>query len=151
MSAIYQSSFATIKQFLTNTFPTITNIYFNNLPAGFARPSFFVELLRGTSEDLNRDKYHNKIIWQIVYYAPLDQDGNVNVLEQLSITEQLQQKLMEAMMLTAPDGTQYQILSLEVESRDKQLYCTIGLGALSTRPQAQYDLMQIINNDFKEG
>lgn len=148
---MYRSSFAAITLWLNSAFPSITNIYLNNIPTGFIRPSFFVQLIKGSCEDLNRNKYENKLTWQLAYFAPLDQDGNVDPLDQLNITEQLQQKLMEVMTLTAPDGTQYQISSLDVEFRDKEIYCIVGLVTLNTRPETQYDLIQNINNVYKEG
>lgn len=148
---MYRSSYDAISQFLNSTFPSITNIYLNSIPTGYTRPSFFVQLKKESSEDLSRYLYQNNIFWQLVYLAPLDQDGNVDPLDQMSITEQLQQKLMEAMMLTAPDGNQYRILNLDMEFREQALYCTVGMGTLNTRPETQYDLMQIIYNDYKEG
>jgi len=148
---MYRSSFAAITLFLNNKFPTITNIYLNNLPTGFVRPSFFVQLVKGTSEDLNRIKYRNGITWQLVYYSPQDQEGNIDVMDQLAITEQLQQNLMEIMILAANDGVQYQILGVDVEQRDKELYCTVILETVLNRPEVQYELMQSIETDYREG
>lgn len=148
---MYKSSFAAITLFLNSKFSSITNIYLNKLPAGFTRPSFFVQLIKGSSEDLNRNQYQNKITWQIVYYSPQDQDGNIDLMDQLGVTEQLHQALMEIMKLTAPDGTQYQILNLDAEFRDYELYCLLGLETLNTRTEPNYDLMQDIYNHYKEG
>lgn len=148
---MYRSSYEAISDFLNRVFPSITDIYLHSLPAGHIRPSFFVQLTKGASEDVNRDIYHNKIVWQLVYCSPQDQDGNMDPLDQMQITEQLLQNLMNATTLTAPDGTQYQILSLEVENRDQELHVALSLGILLTRPAAQYDLMQTIENHYKEG
>lgn len=148
---MYRSSFDAIKLFLNSKFSAITNIYLNSTPAGFTRPSFLVQLMKGSSEDLNRNQYQTKITWQIIYYPPQDQAGIIDLNDQLNITEQLQQNLMEIMTLTAPDGTRYQTLSLDMEARDKDLCCSITLAALSNRAEVQYDLMQTINTEYKEG
>jgi hypothetical protein len=148
---IYESSFAAIAAILNGKFPSITNVYLNKLPAEFTRPGFLVRLIKGCSEDCSRDRYRNKITWQLVYYSPQDQEGDIDLTDQLSIAARLQQELMDIMTLTAPDGTQYHIFNLAIELRDNELYCLLDLETLNTRAEIQYDLMQNIYNDYKEG
>jgi hypothetical protein len=150
-----------IRQFLKTTVPAITKTYIQTVPAGFKRPSFLVDYVTDSTEDLNRDMYQERITWQVVYFAPRDSDGIRLRFNQITISDQLKEALRNAMTLTSPELTEgeevirpaviYHIRDVEGGPRDDEVYMTVQLEAEFTRPRQAYDLMQEANHVLEEG
>lgn len=100
---MYGDSLDALRGLLRSTFPTVTRIYVSTMPDSFVRPSFFINLATSDEEHLNRAMYQTDMTWQIVYFAPLDEKHQVNVFDQLQVSEQLKKVLMDNMVLTYID------------------------------------------------
>lgn len=143
------SSLQALVNFLKATFPGVQKVY-DNTPAGrVKRPSFYVEFVSSDDTDLNRLIYGSQITWQIVYFAPVDDEHNPDRADQFTIAGKLKKALMEVMYLTGPDGIIFRILDVSGGPRDAEVYITVRLEAEEARPQTQYDLMLDVQNVVK--
>lgn len=136
-----RASLDAIRALLTSTFPEVTKIYLNSVPAGFKRPSFFLQLVNSRTQHLNRALYQVTATWQVVYFAPQDQAGEPDVFDQLEATERLKTVLAEGLSLTAPDGTVFDVLDVDGGPRDSEVYLTVRLEAEGVVPEPQFDLI----------
>ena len=100
---MFGDSLDALRGLLKSAFPTVPKIYVSTMPGNFVRPSFFVNLATSSEEHLSRDLYQVDMTWQIVYFAPLDEKHQVNVFDQLQVSEQLKKVLMDNMVLTYID------------------------------------------------
>lgn len=148
---MYQNSLDAIRAFLNTAFPEIERIYVNDVPAGFIRPSFFIEFVLGSGDDLNRSIYEQSVTWQIVYFAPRNEAGSTDRFNQLAMAAALKLQFMEAMVLTAPDGLIFHISGCDVETRDDEVYCTLRLEAEGQRPETEFDVVGYVAHTIKEG
>lgn len=146
-----RDSMDAIRQLLNTTFPDVDRVYVNSVPAGFKRPSFFIGLISESKSHINKAMYQTRITWQIIYFAPDDGADNPNVFDQLTVTEKLKTALMEGMDITGPSGTVYNILDCSGGSRDAEVYINVRLEAIQRRPEEEFDVMNDITHDFKEG
>jgi len=144
---MFGDSLDALRGLLKSAFPTVPKIYVSTMPGNFVRPSFFVNLATSSEEHLSRDLYQVDMTWQIVYFAPLDEKHQVNVFDQLQVSEQLKKALMDAMSVTGPNGTIYHIIETEGGPRDAEVYITVTLQTELTRPRPEYDLMNEINHE----
>lgn len=138
---MYQDSLDAICGLINTTFPEIETIYTNTTPESFRRPCFFIMLATAGDEHLNRSMYQVRMTWQIVYFAPLEPGHHPDPYSQLAAADTLKTAFMEAMTLTGPGGTVYNILDVEGGPRDNEVYITVRLETEKTRPEPQYDLM----------
>ena len=111
----------------------------------------FLLIWLANEDHLNRAMYEADITWQIVYFAPLDNKGQADVFNQLSVSSGLKKILMETMVLTGPNGTVYHILEVEGGPRESEVYITVMLQAEFTRPKEEFDKMQELHLKHKEG
>jgi hypothetical protein len=70
-----------ICQRLSKTFPN-HNIYVNNIPQGFKRPSLYVSLIDFNDTDVTKEQLRREVLFNITYFAPIDERGNVDKLAQ---------------------------------------------------------------------
>lgn len=148
---MFQISLDAIRALLAQTFPIVSRIYVSRVPTGFIRPSFFVELISGGDDDLNKAMYRSESTWQIVYFAKLNADNDADPVEQLQVADALKQTLMDDQVLTAPDGTIFHILECSGGPRDAEAFITLRLELDKRRPEPQYDLMGDVQHNLKEG
>lgn len=148
---MYGDSLDALRGLLSSNFPTVTRIYVSTMPDSFVRPSFFVNMATSDEEHLNRAMYQTDMTWQIVYFAPLLSTGQADAFNQLSVSSTLKKALMEAMTVTGPSGTVYHVLETEGGPRDAEVYITVSLQAERTRPREQFDPMQELHLEQKEG
>jgi len=145
------SSLNAIRGLLKTEFPAITRTYINTVPAGFKRPSFFVQFVTATEEHLCKKMYLSKTTWQIVYFAQDESSGTApDPIDQFSVADTLKAALMDAMSIG--DGVIYHVISCEGGPRDNEVYITVRLEAEWTREEETYDLMQDIQHiqNFRE-
>ncbi|MCM1567095.1 MAG: hypothetical protein NC238_14390 [Dehalobacter sp.] len=151
------ASLDAIRALLKAKFPNITRLYVNSVPAGFIRPSFFIDLVTASNDELCKAMYQSRHTWQIVYFAPVDADGNPDRFNQYGASDTLKAVLMDAMTLTSPEikneagevtrpAVIYHITEVEGGPRDAEVYITLRLDAEWTRPSETYDLMQDIQH-----
>jgi len=85
------------------------------MPDEFVRPSFLVQHVSAPDQHLNKKFYNTRFTWQIVYFAPINDAGNPDVMDQFSVSSQLKKALMENMVLVSPDdGTVFHILDVDL-------------------------------------
>lgn len=70
-----------INGMLIEKFPN-TKVYTSKLEKDFARPSFFIHYITSRQIDLNRNSYLNIMTVKIIYYPPLDEFMNVDLIGQ---------------------------------------------------------------------
>jgi hypothetical protein len=156
------ASLDAIRVFLKAKFPTVTRLYVTSVPPGFKRPSFFIDLATASNDELCKVMYQSRTTWQIVYFAPVDADGNPDKFNQYSASDTLKAALMDAMTLTSPEikneddevarpAVIYHITEVEGGPRDAEVYIAVRLEAEWTRPGETYDLMQDIQHLQKTG
>lgn len=143
-----------IRKVLADTFPAVPRIYMNSVSDGFKRPSFYLEFIFDRSDDLSQVIVERRVMWQIVYFAPLDFVQNVDNLSILDVLETLEQTFGETAALTGPDGSVFHIEGLEGGKRDNELYMSLTLTAETTRTMPTHETMGEVANDMnieKEG
>lgn len=66
---------------LVEKFPN-TKVYMSKLEKDFIRPSFFIRYITSRQENLNRNSYLNIITMKIIYFPPLDEFMNADLVAQ---------------------------------------------------------------------
>lgn len=62
-----------------------TNIYINDVPQGFSRPSFYVGLVDFVDQDLSLGTMNRRATFEIVYFAPLNSRGLTDKFKQHAV------------------------------------------------------------------
>ena len=127
-------------------------IYIDNLPQGFVRPSFYIELVNSRDTDLNTTAQNRQMTFQIMYFDRKDSFNNVSTLELYSTWGILERLFYRALKVNYKDYIDYKkITSTELFIRDDVLYMTLRLefGHLiedtHLSPDMIYELMQELN------
>lgn len=121
-------------------------IYIDNLPQGFVRPSFYIELVNSRDEDLNSTAQLREMTFQIMYFGKKDDFDNVSTIELYSVWNALERIFYRALKVNKDDYKK--ITSTELLIKDDILFMTLRLefgysiknNILS--PQEIYDLMR---------
>lgn len=79
-----------INGMLAEKFPS-TKVYVSKLEKEFIRPSFFIRYITSKQEDLNRNSYTNNITMKIIYFAPLDEFMNADLVSQNEIWDTMRE------------------------------------------------------------
>lgn len=148
---MYGDSLDALRALLHSQFPGVTRMYISTMPDSFVRPSFFINLATSDEEHLNRAMYQAEMTWQIVYFAPIDNKGQVDVFNQLSISSVLKKALMEYMVITGPSKTIYHIVETDGGPRDAEVYITVVLQAEMARLKEPFEPMRNVHLEQKEG
>jgi hypothetical protein len=146
---MYRNSLDAIRSLLAKSFPDITTIYVDAVPADFVQPSFFVDHIMSDLVDLNRTMVQFDVQWQIVYFPPLKKSGIPDKMNAYATADQLRAVLAAEPYVTAPDGTVFRVMDITGGPRDDELYMSVRLQAQLNRTLPDYDLMQDIH--IKEG
>lgn len=127
-------------------------IYIDNLPQGFIRPSFYIELVNSRDTDLNTTAQNRQMTFQIMYFGRKDNFNNVSTLELYSVWNILEKLFYRALKVNYDNHIDYKkITSTELFVRDDVLYMTLRLefGHLiedtHLSPDMLYELMQELN------
>lgn len=68
-----------IDNMLVEKFPN-TKVYVSKLEKDFIRPSFFIRYITSRQKDLNRNSYLNVITIKVIYFPPLDELMNADLI-----------------------------------------------------------------------
>lgn len=79
-----------INGMLIEKFPN-TKVYTSKLEKDFTRPSFFIRYITSRQVDLNRNSYLNIITMKIIYYPPLDEFMNVDLIAQNEVWDTMRE------------------------------------------------------------
>ncbi len=121
-------------------------IYIDNLPQGFIRPSFYIELVNSKDTDWNSASQNRQMTFQIMYFGKKDNFNNVSTIELYSVWSILEKLFYRALKVNKDDYKK--ITSTELFIRDDVLYMTLRLefGYSITdnnlSPDMIYELMQ---------
>lgn len=121
-------------------------IYIDNLPQGFLRPSFYVELVNSRDEDLNSTAQLREMTFQIMYFGIKDEFDNVSTIDMYSTWNVLERIFYRALKVNEEDYKK--ITSTDLLIKDDILFMTLRLefGHLikdnNLSPQEIYDLMR---------
>ena len=125
---------------------TTSPVYIDNIPSGFKRPSFYVELITSQETDYTTDSQRMQMSFQITYFAKQDSFNNVSSLELYSALNVLQGTFYRSLELE--DGGFVKIDSLEHQIKDGLLFITLRLDFPAhitnnhLSPEQVYDLMR---------
>ena len=79
-----------INNMLVEKFPN-TKVYVSKSEKDFIRPSFFIRYITSRQKDLNRNSYLNVITIKIIYYPPLDELMNVDLVSQNEVFDKMRE------------------------------------------------------------
>lgn len=125
---------------------TSSPIYIDNIPSGFIRPSFFVELISCQDTDYTTESQRMQMSFQITYFGKKDSFNNVSSLELYSALNVLQGTFYRSLELE--EGGFVKIDSLEHQIKDGMLFITLRLDFPATitdnhlSPEQTYELMR---------
>lgn len=100
-------------------------IYIDNLPQGFVRPSFYIELVNSRDIDWNATSQNRKMTFQIMYFGEKDDFNNVSTLELYSIWDILDRSFYRSLRVSEVEYKK--ITSNELFIKDDVLYMTLRL------------------------
>lgn len=125
-------------------------IYIRSIPQGFCRPSFYVRMAGFNDQDLNNGIMMRQIAYDIVYFAPKDEDGQIDTVSQLAsyaiMAQVFQHQGLDVM------GRHIKITSVDGGPREAEVYLTVNFEyayapeKIPSTPEL-YELMQ--NLEFK--
>ncbi|MFT8350103.1 DUF6838 family protein [Clostridium saccharoperbutylacetonicum] len=79
-----------INNMLIENFPS-TKVYLSKTEKDFIRPSFFIRYITSRQKDLNRNSYLNVITIKIIYFPPLDELMNVDLVSQNEVFDKMRE------------------------------------------------------------
>lgn len=79
-----------INNMLVENFPS-TKVYLSKTEKDFIRPSFFIRYITSRQKDLNRNSYLNVITIKIIYFPPLDELMNVDLVSQNEVFDRMRE------------------------------------------------------------
>lgn len=99
-------------------------IYIMQMPQGFKRPSFYVNLVGFSDRDLCKNGLRRKVIFDVVYFAGQDAKGIVNTVQQFTAYQRLIQ-IFQGQSLQVKDRY-LKITGVDGSPRDAEVYLTIS-------------------------
>jgi hypothetical protein len=99
-------------------------IYIMQVPQGFKRPSFYVNLIGFSDRDLCMNGLRRQAAFEVVYFAQQDAKGITNPVTQLAVFEQLMQ-IFQVQSLPVQDRF-LKITRVDGSTRDSEVYLTIS-------------------------
>lgn len=142
-----RSSLDAIRAKLRATFPHIPRIDVNYAPSDFQEPSFYVQWAEYEADSLNVSGYQAQFAWEIVYFPPTDEAGDPDLFDLLETAGRMLAAFMASPVLTAPDGSVFEIVEVQGGRRDDEAYLRIELSADVERERPQYERMNNVRFD----
>lgn len=109
------------------------DFHIQNIPEGFKRPAFFIDLVTDSSKDNNTILTDEKISLQVVYFAPVDGHQIRQKENQLEAYSNMK-ALFKKGYIQVEDRA-LRITNLEGGPRDNEVYLTIDVAFADDRPQ----------------
>ena len=125
-------------------------IYIMQVPQGFKRPSFYVNLVGFSDRDLCRDGLRRQAGCEVVHFAQQDAKGVVNPVKQFAAYEQLM-RIFQQQALPVKDRF-LKITRVDGSTRDSEVYLTISFEYTFTPEEtipATLDLMRQLNMNYQ--
>lgn len=101
------------------------DIYINQVPEGFERPSFYVSMFGFNDRDAWMGALNRTVAFQVVYFSPKDGRGNIDTVSQYTSYITLS-TIFQHHGLQVLDRN-LKITSVEGGPRDSEVYLTINL------------------------
>jgi len=139
-----------IREQLQALFPDVSTISINVVPDPMVRPSCSVVLAESGDTHEGSSGYSSQVKWDIVYYAPLGEDGKPSAMEQLSAADRIRQAFMDLLVLPCPGGDKFRIAGAEGGFRDGQAYIRVTLENEYGRAAVTHEKVHWINMKMKE-
>lgn len=133
---------------LNNSYPT-QPVYIQRLPEGFQRPSFLIEFVSGSTEELTKDTIRQDVIFEIKYYGALDTNGVVDRVKQMEEVAKLQQLFFTG-YLDVDTDRKAKIAKINVKPFNEEISISLEMNLTENRRTAEvYELMQQIDLSMK--
>lgn len=113
-----------INLMLVEKFPK-TKVYVTYSKKGFDRPSFFISYVSGKQDDLNRNAYTGNINIQVVYFSPLDDYMNVDLMAQNQEWDEIRSVFSSGYIKVGDRAAK--IKELTGGPRDSEIYLNINI------------------------
>lgn len=139
-----------IREQLQALFPDVSTVSINIVPDPLVRPSCHIVLAESGDVHEGTSGYSSQVKWDIVYYAPLGEDGKPSAMEQLAATDRIRQAFMDLLVLPSPGGDKFRIASADGGFRDGQAYIRVTLENEYGRAAATHETMQWMHMKLKE-
>ena len=123
-------------------------IYIMQVPQGFKRPSFYVNLIGFSDRDLCQNGIRRNVAFEIIYFAEQDSKGITNPVTQLVAFERLM-KIFQQQSL--PVQERYlKITRVDGATRDSEVYLAVSFEYAFTPDlnKDEAELMQQLNAKF---
>ena len=125
-------------------------IYIMQVPQGFKRPSFYVNLVGFSDRDLCRKGLRRQAVFEVIHFAQQDAKGVVNPLTQFAAYEQLM-RIFQQQALPVKDRF-LKITRVDGSTRDSEVYLTISFEYTFTPEETipvTLDLMRQLNMNYQ--
>ena len=120
-------------------------IYIEGEPRDFERPSFYITLVAGDNDELNRRLYMENATFQIIYFGVLNDFNQPDVERQLADYSKLIKLFNKGYLPIIGDGERVaKITGVTFDKRQGEVYIdlTLQLSKLKDEDIEQYDLMK---------
>lgn len=127
------------------------DIYINQMPEGFERPSFYVSMFGFNDKDIFQGALKRNTAFQVVYFAPKDARGNIDTASQYSAYMILSQ-IFQHHGLQVLDRN-IKITSVDGGPRDAEVYLTVNFEYIFSpedvlKPEDLYEIMQVLQTKY---
>lgn len=119
-----------IKVMLIDKFPNI-KVYVSKSDKEFTRPSFFIRYFYSKQTDLNRNTYLNNITIKVIYFAPLDEYMNIDLMAQNEIWDTMRNIFSSGYIKVLDRAVK--INSLRGRYKDTEIHLKINLDFIQDR------------------
>jgi hypothetical protein len=115
-----------LEKYPENTF------YIQDIPEGFERPSFFIEMVNNPSSDANKFTTEEEVSLQITYFAAVDDYYSSDMINKLAVCETVK-TIFKKGFIVIGDQT-IMITSLNSEPRGNEIFISTTLQYFEDRP-----------------
>lgn len=125
---------------LKNLYPTYP-VYIQRLPEGFQRPSFLIEFVSGSTEELTKDTIRQDVVFEIKYYGQLDGNGLVDRVKQMEEISNVQQQFFIG-YLAVDTERRAKIAKINLKPFHEEVAISLEMSLTDNRRTAElYELM----------
>lgn len=126
-------------------------IHIKGMPQGFARPAFFTRMAAFQDQDLNKGIMMRNIAYDIVFFAPKDDDGVVDTIQQYA-SYAIMAQLFQHQSLDVK-GRHVKVTSVDGGPRDAEVYLTVNFEYAyapedAITPPELMEMMQILEMKY---
>jgi hypothetical protein len=119
-----------VNRLIVEKYPDCT-VYINNMPEGFERPSFFIDLIFDSSSSNNRALTDERVSLQLVYFSPVNGHFLSDATSKLAVHSELK-NMFQAGFIKVDDRA-IKITSYQSVPRDNEVYGTLDLEYVDDR------------------